>query len=34
LAVPASGTYVLGFSMTKYEQDASLVHPSSLRRSP
>ena len=34
LAVPASGAYVLGFSMTKYEQDASLVHPSSLRRSP
>src|SRR5690348_11628498 len=30
LAVPASGAYVLGFSMTKYEQDASLVHPSSL----
>jgi hypothetical protein len=34
LAVPASGSYVLGFSVTKYEQDASLVHPSSLRRSP
>ena len=34
LAVPASGAYILGLSMTKYEQDASLVHPSSLRRSP
>jgi hypothetical protein len=34
LAVPASGAYVLGFSMTEYEQDASLVHPSSLRRRP
>jgi hypothetical protein len=32
LAVPAARPYVLGLSMAKYEQSASLMHSRSLRR--
>jgi hypothetical protein len=32
LAIQAAGPSVLGLGMTKYEQNASLIHAGSLRR--